>query len=622
MFRKPFFLLENGRSHNLPIRISMNGAIKQTLAMRLCVIASRRPRRRHVYALCLAAVVACAFAIAPANSDATKLPQPPKSDDPQLSGTWRVSLHETDGVEIDFRMTFAVNGTEPLRWEAYTRSGAARDMVGGGTAFLGRLVGKMPPHEALIYIGNGTGERHGESISLKGTLESPFLGRRDFTGVLTHQGIHADLVRSPSGAKAGTMDAVRDSSNEALRNYPAVCAELGRAVRAGIFDPALLQRRDSQRFFEELGTRCGKARDDLDVIGAFQALKSSVGTSHFDFIRNPRVASLSVEDVIAGNKSVNPDKFVGLSFPVPEVAFLFITKWDRVASAVDRAFERIDSTGSRVLILDIRNNPGGDATSMAPLAHLIREPVTIGTFVGRKWYEAHSAAPTQSDLAGMRAVSSDTPPSQLLNELRQYGGVVAKASARTPYFAGTVFLLVNRTTASASEPLAYLLKTTRRATVIGERTAGAMLMALPHALPDGWIVTIPEADFLASDGVRLEAKGVEPDVKTESNDVFLAVADQIEATLPYSAAMLRGESYEALKRSADAERSYRAALRSADQQRPLPKPASRVFIYKRLATILTARGDREGALREYNEVLKLAPDDAEALAAMRARGGN
>jgi len=68
----------------------------------------------------------------------------------QLSGAWRVTLRETDGVELVFRMTFVVTNKQPVRWEAYSRAGAAREFVGGGTAFFGRLLGKMPPHEALI----------------------------------------------------------------------------------------------------------------------------------------------------------------------------------------------------------------------------------------------------------------------------------------------------------------------------------------------------------------------------------------------------------------------------------------------------------------------------------------
>jgi tetratricopeptide (TPR) repeat protein len=574
---------------------------------------------RRLSGVCLISVMAGLLAAAPSRTSATRLRQSPKPDSAQLSGAWRVSLHETDGVEIDFRITFAVNGMEPLRWEAYSRQGAAREMVGGGAALLGRILGKMPPHEALIYIGNGTGEKDGDAVSLKGTLESPFLGRRDLTGTLTSQGIHADLARSPSGVKAGTFDAVRDSSEKALRDYTALGAELERAVRENIFDPALLQRRDARHFFEEISSRFAKARDDLDVIGSFQALKPLLGTSHLEFIRNPRLASRSADEVISGDEGVNPDTFVRSYFAAPEVAFLRVTKWDRVAPAIDRAFERINSAGARVLILDIRGNPGGDATSMAPLAHLIREPVTVGAFFGRKWYEAHAAAPTPPDFADLRAVSSDAPPAQMLNDLRQYGAVTGKALPRPPYFAGSVYLLVDHSTASASEPLAYTMHAMHSATVVGERTAGAMLMALPHGLRDGWVVTIPEADFIAADGVRLEAKGVEPDVKAATTDVFLAVADQIEATLPYSAAVLRGGTYEALKRPADAESAYRAALRLAERQRPVPGPTWLASVHKRLAIILKAKGNQEETLREYREVLKLVPDDADALAAVRAQ---
>jgi len=594
--------------------------VRQTFAPYFRVTRMYRVYWRCLYSVCLVSVVAGALSVAPSHTSATRLRQSPKLDAAQLNGTWRVSLHETDGVELVFRMTFAVTGKEPLRWEAYTRQGAAREMVGGGTAFLGRLLGKMPPHEALIYIGDGTAEERGDAVSLKGVLESPFLGHRDFNGILTDQTIRGDLARSSSGVKAGTMEAVRDNSTEALRDYPALGAELERAIRASIFNPVLLQRREFSQFFDEIGVRFARARDDLDAVGAFQALKPSLRTSHLEFIRNPRLASRTVEDVIAGDKDINPDTLVRLSFPVPEVAFLRITKWDRVAPAIDRAFERIDSAGSRVLILDIRSNPGGDATSMAPVAHLMNQQAMVGTFLGRKWYEAHGAAPTSSDLAGIRSAGSDVSPLQLLNDLREHGALVGRVVPRAPYFAGAVYLLVDHTTGSASEPLAHFLSATRRATIIGERTSGAMLMALPHALRDGWVAIIPEADFIAVDGTRLEGNGVEPNIKTAPTDVFLAVADQIETTLPFSAAVLRAGSYETLKRPADAERAYVAALRVANQQRPVPKPTWLAGVHKRLAGILMTKGDRQGALREYAEVLKLVPNDAEALAAVR--GGN
>jgi hypothetical protein len=323
--------------------------------------------------------------------------------------------------------------------------------------------------------------------------------------------------------------------------------------------------------------------------------------------------------VIGGDKSIDPATFVRLSFPAPELAFLRITKWDRVVPAVDRAFEQIDAAKPQVLVLDIRGNSGGDATSMSPLAHLVREPVTVGSFLSRKWYDARRAAPS-SPKPALPVLESDASPSQLFAALRDHGGVTGKAMPRTPYFAGTVFLLVDGGTASASEPLAYALKTSRRATLVGEKTAGHMLTALPFGLRDGWVATIPVADFEAADGVRLEGTGVEPDVKAASNEAFLAVADRIGTRLPYSSAVLRGGSYETLERADDAERAYRAAVRVADKQTPAPSAAARATIHKRLANIRKAKGDVEGALREYREVLKLVPDDAEANDFVKGKG--
>lgn len=536
----------------------------------------------------------------------------------EITGRWLIALNEADGVQLSVRMTFAVSGPpDSPQWQAWSRQGAAREMVGGGTAALGRLLGKMPPREALIYIGNGTSEHRADTLELSGELESPFLGRRAFRGTLVAGRLHAELTRLPSGVKAGTMSGVRDSNDDALRDYVSLAADLERAIGATIFDPSIVRLGEYQRFVEELRRRFSRARDDLDVIAAFQALKPSLGISHFELIRNPRLAALPRDSVIAGDATVNRDRYVVLGFPAPDVAHLRITRWDHVESAVHRAFERMDSVGTRFLILDIRGNPGGDASSMAPLTHLIRDTVTVGVFLGSRWYSSNRSPPTASQFSTLAALVSDTTSAQLFDDIRAHGAVVGRAAPRAPYFAGAVYLLVDRRTASASEPLAHVLRTTRRATVIGERTAGAMLTALPQPLRDGWVAVIPEADFITGDGVRLEGSGVEPHVRSSPTEVFLAVAERITGVAPFSGTILRAGALEGLQRPAEAERVYRDALRMADRQSPAPSAARRAVLHKRLAIILMGRGDSARARHEYEEVLRLTPNDAEARAAVR-----
>ena len=512
-------------------------------------------------------------------------------------------------------MTFAATANG---WEAWSRQGAAREFVGGGTALLGRMLGKMPPKEALIYIGEGTSRREGDVTHLTGTLESPFLGQRRFVGTLEAGHLRAELTRMPSGGKAGTIEGRRDTEQGAIRDYVALAADIEAAIRADVFDPALLTRKEFVRFFADLKQRSAAARDDLDVILSFHALKESLGVTHFDLVRNPRYASFSVEDILAGDSRVDPATFVRLTFPATGVAHLRITKWDRVGPYVSRAFEQMASAQARVLLLDIRGNPGGDASSIVPFTHLVRERTVIGSFLARPWFERPAAS--RPALADLPVLESTASPVQLLRDMRTHGGVTGVAVPREPRFDGLVFLLVDGGAGSASEPLAHALKVAKRATVIGERTAGAMLTALPHALRDGWVVTIPVADFMMADGRRLEGSGVQPDVRTDPSEVFLATADRLLPTMPFSAEMLRGGSYLGLNRPADAERAYRAALRAVEKQQPAPPPAARAAVHKRLANILKARGDSAGALQEYREVLKLVPDDAEALAAV-VRGG-
>ncbi|RZJ29972.1 MAG: peptidase S41 [Brevundimonas sp.] len=76
-----------------------------------------------------------------------------------------------------------------------------------------------------------------------------------------------------------------------------------------------------------------------------------------------------------------------------------------------------------------------------------------------------------------------------------------------------VAVLVDSDSRSAAELTPAALQEARRAVVVGERTAGAVLISQETRLPDGGRLTLSRSDFVTSGGVRLEKRGVTPDVE-------------------------------------------------------------------------------------------------------------
>ncbi len=75
----------------------------------------------------------------------------------------------------------------------------------------------------------------------------------------------------------------------------------------------------------------------------------------------------------------------------------------------------------------------------------------------------------------------------------------------------TLLVLVDAASHSAAELLAARLQETGRATLIGEATTGAVVLARGIDLPDGGKLSIGMQEILTGDGQMLEGKGVTPD---------------------------------------------------------------------------------------------------------------
>ncbi|MFL6337049.1 MAG: S41 family peptidase [Pyrinomonadaceae bacterium] len=146
--------------------------------------------------------------------------------------------------------------------------------------------------------------------------------------------------------------------------------------------------------------------------------------------------------------------------------------------------------GARALVIDLRDNGGGETQSMADLAStLLPSGLSLGRFTDRTgsvWLEPYT-----------RAALVSTP-----DTFERFGRPVV--------------LLTGARTASAAEVFAASLRETNRASVIGEATCGCVLgIRRRHRLPDGGILDVSEMDYHTASGTRLEGAGLRPDVTVE-----------------------------------------------------------------------------------------------------------
>ena len=115
----------------------------------------------------------------------------------------------------------------------------------------------------------------------------------------------------------------------------------------------------------------------------------------------------------------------------------------------------------------------------------------------------------------MTSISSEDEFNSLI---REHGAFVGSVEPVDPIYAGPVVVLVNGKTASACEPLVAGLQELERATIIGQRTAASMLWITSHEIGEGWILWVPTVDYLTGQGVRLDGRGVVPDIETSSEE--------------------------------------------------------------------------------------------------------
>ena len=177
-----------------------------------------------------------------------------------------------------------------------------------------------------------------------------------------------------------------------------------------------------------------------------------------------------------------------------------------------------ENKDAKTLIFDLRNHHGGGIAEQDVIfSYLYAKPTPmVRMAMAKAIYDEHG---------------SPMPDSPTINWAAEGDKVVTTHKAvpgeATALRKARVFVLVSNRTASAAEHFALALKSTGRATLIGEATAGANHFGGPTALNDHFYVWMPIGrTYDIKSGKDWEGSGVAPDVEADPKQALVLALEK------------------------------------------------------------------------------------------------
>jgi len=168
--------------------------------------------------------------------------------------------------------------------------------------------------------------------------------------------------------------------------------------------------------------------------------------------------------------------------------YVYVPKMENIRS-LRGLLRSITTERTKSVIIDLRNNPGGNSNEV---------PLLLGDFVKDKTY-----------LGGYIEKSGPN-----IDDLTDPISIYAEPSS-THNYNGKVIILTNRVGYSATTYMAAMCKGLPNFTIVGQVTGGGGGGNAGFELSNGWLVSVSVSDFVDKEGSSIEL-GVEPDVKVEN----------------------------------------------------------------------------------------------------------
>ena len=165
------------------------------------------------------------------------------------------------------------------------------------------------------------------------------------------------------------------------------------------------------------------------------------------------------------------------------IAYLRVMQFnDDTTGKLNKYIKEIQSRGSKAIILDLRNNPGGYLDAAIEMAS---QWVPSGVVVSEKGLDGQSN-------------EHETEGPHLLSGIK-------------------TVVLINKGSASASEIVAGALQDTKKAVLIGEQTFGKGSVQDFETFPDGSALKLTVAEWFTPNGRNINKDGIKPDIEIKQD---------------------------------------------------------------------------------------------------------
>ena len=350
-------------------------------------------------------------------------------------------------------------------------------------------------------------------------LEATSTNGKEFTGKFWELKTKYDLILRIEGSnialelkdvknKTKILKGEKLAENFQSKDYQKLSESLISKIETNIFDRKYLKTNSYLDFKKDFLKNAPKIVDDFEFQYAFiisAIIKRKLEFSHLNLMKKGRNLGDSKFSVTEIN---------------PKTCVLDIDAFDGNRKKIDSLISQIKVKNYSNLIIDLRDNPGGNFETSLPLGNfLTKKEFVAGYFPNQKWYNENNRIPTKADYAKFNEFREGTLD-EFYKKAADQSGAYLITTPMAEIFEGKVFILVNKKTASTAEVFTVSAKEEKMATIVGAKSAGVLLSAKGFDLDNEFEITVPINDFISANGFRVDRMGISPDVEVGEVDAL------------------------------------------------------------------------------------------------------